>query len=397
MHVGFITHSAYPEGIGGREHHIHFLAKALHENSGYRVTVVAASDEASVKRECIENSYTLLRLPSYKVVVSRNPRQIYHIIPRFKTYLQELRCDLFHLFEYGSYVTSKAANYARKNNIPYFFTIYGYQMKGWMRNGFKKIYDVIFGRRLFHAADAIVCVSDQQYREVLAMAGENIKRKLFVHENSISFDYHRDCNESDFKEADALYKLDENKQGVTLLTVARLLPRKGIETLLHALKRIRTVYKLPELSLFIIGPDHGNRRELQKLIFKLGLVRNVHLCGAVQYKHMPYFYEKADIFVLPSLYEGTPLVILEAMAHNLPIVATRLPGIMKVVEDGKTGLLVDPGNINDLAEKIYSLISQGNERMRIRELLEHSQTLYDSSLEAAFTRNLYEETVGTYL
>ena len=80
----------------------------------------------------------------------------------------------------------------------------------------------------------------------------------------------------------------------------------------------------------------------------MGLQSNVILAG--QHSDMPGIYAAMDIFVLPSLNEGLPMTILEAMAASKPVIATRVGAIPSVIKDGETGLLVDAGDVNGLRE-----------------------------------------------
>ena len=80
---------------------------------------------------------------------------------------------------------------------------------------------------------------------------------------------------------------------------------------------------------------------------------------------MPSIYAAIDIFVLPSLNEGLPMTILEAMAASRPVIATRVGAVPSVIRDGETGLLVDPGDIHGLRSAIARLLSQPDVCRRI--------------------------------
>jgi glycosyltransferase involved in cell wall biosynthesis len=77
------------------------------------------------------------------------------------------------------------------------------------------------------------------------------------------------------------------------------------------------------------------------------------------------FYRAADVFVLPSVSEGTPKVLLEAMANALPVVATDVGGVSTIVEDGANGLLVPPKSPSDLASAVRRVVGDGDLRRRI--------------------------------
>ena len=128
---------------------------------------------------------------------------------------------------------------------------------------------------------------------------------------------------------------------VRLLTVAALQARKGHRDLLAALAALRADGAGTTLTLVGRGPE---REALEAEVARLGLGDAVRFAGAVAHAEMHERYAQADVFVLPSHAEGVPIVLMEAMASGLPVIATRINGIPELVIDGETGLLVDPGD-----------------------------------------------------
>jgi glycosyltransferase involved in cell wall biosynthesis len=80
---------------------------------------------------------------------------------------------------------------------------------------------------------------------------------------------------------------------------------------------------------------------------------------------MPAVYARADVFVLPSLNEGLPMTLLEAMAAGKPVVATRVGAIPNLIRQGETGLLVNPGDKNDLREALRALLAHPDMAQRL--------------------------------
>ena len=119
-------------------------------------------------------------------------------------------------------------------------------------------------------------------------------------------------------------------QRVHLLFVGRLSLEKNIGNLLFAIKDMENV------TLTLIG-EGDTRRDLEDLA--LGARAEIRFVGSVPHEDLPRYFAAADIFVLPSLFEGHPKVIVEAMASGLPIVASDVRGINTLLEHGKTGLL----------------------------------------------------------
>lgn len=154
-----------------------------------------------------------------------------------------------------------------------------------------------------------------------------------------------------------------NKLGISdfnhvLLFVGALSVRKGVNYLIRAMKDIT---KNHNVKLLIAGQG-PKKEELKKLTKKMDLEKNVRFEGYIKEKIKPIYYKAADIFILPSLEEGFGIVNLEAWACSTPVIASRVGGVPAVVESGKTGLLVEPGNSADLAKKINHLLK--NEDMR---------------------------------
>ncbi|RDV84839.1 glycosyltransferase family 4 protein [Ammonifex thiophilus] len=150
--------------------------------------------------------------------------------------------------------------------------------------------------------------------------------------------------------------------GVPLLgTVARLVPQKGLPCLLEALALLPAELRPGWL---IVG-DGPLRQELEDKARALGLSHLVVFAGYRPPEEIPSILKVIDIFVLPSLSEGLPLALLEAMAAGKPVVATAVGGIPEVVQEGRTGYLVPPGDAQALARALLSLLESPD---RAREM-----------------------------
>ncbi|MCD5383923.1 glycosyltransferase [candidate division WOR-3 bacterium] len=138
-----------------------------------------------------------------------------------------------------------------------------------------------------------------------------------------------------------------------ILFVGRIDPIKSIETLLSAMTLLDST-----VHLLVIG---GGEREseferLKKRADRLGITDRVSFLGAKPQSLLPYYYSSAEVCILPSSYESFGLVLLEAMACGTPVIASRVGGIPEVVEDGRTGFLVPPGDDGGLAHRIDQLL-----------------------------------------
>ncbi len=136
------------------------------------------------------------------------------------------------------------------------------------------------------------------------------------------------------------------KKDRIIITITRLVPIKGTSYLIRAMTYVK------EGTLLIIG-DGPEKTKLELLSEELGLTGRVLFAGRIDDRSMlSYHLKRAMVFVLPSLSEGTPRAIIEAMSCGLPIVATNVGGIPGIVTDGVNGFLVPTRNEKALAEAI---------------------------------------------
>ncbi len=383
MKIALTTHTAYPDFIGGREKHVHNLASALSETDD--VVVIAGGKGKEIQRRSLKG-YTLLTLPTISLKVSSNPLQIYRIIPKFFSVLKKENPDLIHAFEYGSYSTDIVYLYSKRTGIPFLLTVYGYQFRNPVLKFLKMFYDYFVGRRIIKRASQIFCPSNVQQEEILKiMRNKNIENKTTIQENCIRVRDYQNLELNDcFKRMHGLG--DE----VKILTVIRILPRKGITYLIYAFKKVIDQGKHSNIKLFIVGPDCGELKNIRIQIKLLKLEDKVVIIGPVAPAHIKDFLNICDIFVLPSLYEGLPLVLLEAMAAGKAVVFTNLSCAKELVKDGENGLLTKLADVDSLASAISKLICNKQLREYLGNNAFFSVKKFDSQFEAEKTRKVYE-------
>jgi glycosyltransferase involved in cell wall biosynthesis len=137
-----------------------------------------------------------------------------------------------------------------------------------------------------------------------------------------------------------------------IATVGRLTEQKGHCYLIDAATTVVSAH--PDTHFLFIG-DGELKDELQQQVQQGGLAANVHFLGIRD--DVPHLLAAVDLFVLPSLWEGLSVALLEAMAAGKPMVATAVSGTIQVMTDGKTGLMVPPRDSQALADAILQLLS----------------------------------------
>jgi glycosyltransferase involved in cell wall biosynthesis len=178
---------------------------------------------------------------------------------------------------------------------------------------------------------------------------------------------------------------------LTLLSAARIVPEKRFDRFISAVGRLRQKCEV-DLRAWIAGPaqDSCLRQELEAQASWLGLLPGrLQFLGAVS--RMDPLYQQADICVLTSDFEGTPNVLMEAMASGLPVVATRVGGVPEIVSHGKTGFVVDRDDAEGLLAALQKLALNPELRLQMgQRAREYVETNHSLDRLPTFLDELYE-------
>lgn len=230
---------------------------------------------------------------------------------------------------------------------------------------FDRIYDAYprslqaYTRKILKAADGLISVSEEWKNRLAKIVPAN---KVSAIRNCI--DTHTFQSNGNRPGSD----------GVNLLFLGRIGPQKGIYELIEAFHAIQSDGTAKRL--WLVGPEEnpGDALNAQALLEKYQLTATCTLAGEVSRERAIQYFRDASIFVLPSYYEGLPMVVLEALSAGLPVVATPVGGIPEVVIDGENGFLVPVGDVQALKEKIEILCADAELRAamgrRSREIAE---------------------------
>jgi len=141
-----------------------------------------------------------------------------------------------------------------------------------------------------------------------------------------------------------------------VLFVGRFSRSKGIETLIHSLNKMKNEKEILDTKLVIMGVDFGYEKEMEELIQKFNLSDKILIIKNPPREDVISAYGESEFLVLPSQWELSPLVPLESFAFKKPVISTRSHGIPFTVKDGKTGILVEPENPDELSKAITKLL-----------------------------------------
>jgi len=210
-------------------------------------------------------------------------------------------------------------------------------------------------RLVLRKANAAIALTEDMKRQMQKLC----MRDVFVIPNALDVKTFGDS---------ARAKLDlampERQDCKVIIFVGTLRKVKGVEYLIRAMRIV--ALRRTGVRLVLVG-DGEERPFLEDLTARLSLSDIVTFVGRIPNERVPDYLTAAHVFVLPSLSEGFPGVILEAMACGLPIVSTRVGGLPEIVEDGKNGFLVESRSPDEIAEKVILLLEDDSLRTEIAD------------------------------
>jgi glycosyltransferase involved in cell wall biosynthesis len=171
-----------------------------------------------------------------------------------------------------------------------------------------------------------------------------------------------------------------------LLCIGRLSPEKGLPILLRAFACLRR--ERPWLELTLVG-DGPSRAELAAEVERRGLTEAVTFAGYQPPDEVARWLAESDVLISSSFAEGVPVALMEALASQVPVVATRIAGVPELVKDGETGYLTAPGDPNSLATHLALLLDNPDRRQTIGETgRARIRSMFDVNHEASRLRHL---------
>lgn len=323
-----ILHLIETSGPGGAENMLINLVRNLDSNR-YKSIICLLKDGWL-------NSQ-LQTLGFQTAVVAQEKSYDFNWFSRIKEVLRQNSVDLMHSHEFA--MNSYGSILSCLTDIPIVATVHG-----------KNYYPAKYRRRI-----AYFFVSKQARMVAVSLDLKNFLTKklairsedvLVIH-NGIDPENYRECDDKDTLRKELDIPIEQPVIG----TVGNLYPVKDHKTLLRAAAMITTSF---DGATFLIAGRGQLLEELQREAASLGIEKNIRFLGFRN--DIPRLLHAMDVFVLPSISEGLPLSVLEAMAAGRPVVASDVGGIREVITDGVTGFLIPPGAPEKLADKLLTLL-----------------------------------------
>lgn len=336
---------------GGITSYLFTMTKGL-LHRGHQVHVVSSG--GNMEKEFLSIGAKLLTL-NIRTKSELDPK-IYLALKPLRRYIQENKIDIVHSQTRITQVMGTLLK--RFDRTPYLSTCHGF-------------FKTRLSRKLVPCwGDAVVAISkavEEHLIDDFAVAGE----KVVLIESGIDLQEFAFVDDAMKREHRKRFGLgDEPIVGI----VARLSDVKGPDILIEAMSKV--VPLIPDAKLLLVG-EGKMEGALRKMVERLNLAGNVRFFSIVNktFEMLSIF----DIFAMPSRQEGLGLSIMEAQAAGLPVVASRVGGIPSLIEDGKTGVLVEPENSSDLAEAIVKLFG---DRDRLKEIGAAGRTFIQKTYSA---------------
>jgi len=311
--------------------------------AGHEVDVLTWNRNSRRFEERVTDGFTIHGLPGFNFSVYGAVTE-YPYLPSLPSKIVRLKPEIMHAESHLFLTTVQAVKVAKKLGVLSVVTVHGVMAKrGKVINLAQYGYLRTFGLWLFKNADRIICLTKSDAQEIIGFGCPS--EKIRVIPNAVDADRFRPGRE---------------RQENLIVWVGRFVPEKGLKYLIKAAKIVVKESKDIEFTLVGYGPLEAN---IMKLAFDYGLLNDtVHFTGPLDRNQVAAILGKASIAVLPSLKEGLPLSLLEAMSCGTAVVASKIPGINEVIRNDHNAILIPPKEPELLAKSMMELLK--NKRLR---------------------------------
>jgi len=329
--------------FGGVESHVRSLSQEL-ARRGHEVTVVTSRHDPSLPPEETMDGFRVLRVKP-RLILMHTP-----ITPRMRGVLRSVPVDVVHAHSPPPLASHYAGVVASERDIPYVVTYHcDVDLPSAFGSAVESVYRRSLGASTLRNADRVIVTT----RTYAATSRAMWRYNPTVIPNAVDHQRFR----PDVDGSGIRAKLGIPKDVLVVLLVGRIVPHKGIEHFVEAARYA------PE-ARFLVAGEGSLREPMKRLAASMGVSDRVRFVGRVSEARLPEVYAACDVFVLPSVsrLEAFGIVALEAMATAKPVIVADIPGVREMIVDGVDGLLADPVNSLDLADKIRRLLADPDAR-----------------------------------
>ena len=307
----------------------------------------------------IKNSFPVLKNPDARLSCVEADSKIYSVHEQWEMPWKAWQFDLLHVPHFNIPVFSKNKMVVTVHDL-----IYLHEPRA-SRSRFGRAYAGRLLKIIAKKAAAVIAVSDSTKKDLLDHFPELSSDRIFVTHEAPSALFKKIDDASELSAVKRRYGLEKP----FILFIGTFKPHKNIPTLIRALKVLREG-RAVDHELILVGRKDERNTELIRLIGENQFVRCL---GELSNREIAVLYNLAEVFVLPSYYEGFGLPVIEAMACGTPVIASNRTSLPEVV--GGAGLLFDPERVDALTELLYNAISDQELRKNLSKLgLERAKT-----------------------
>lgn len=316
--------------VGGGQINAYEISRAIAEK-GYVVDIITRNNGKD--NLILHKNLHIYRLGGYK-----NPydtiSKIVFLFKSFKFIFQK-DYDVVHVHAFLPGITAMMLGFFK--HVPTIFGVHGTSIGTNLTSPFKSWLEKLILTKIRYTAQITVSRDFQKLK--------NVNKKIFYISNGVNVEAFEKVKATKFKNP-------------TLIFVGRLHFEKNLQNLIKAISEVKK--EIPDINLLIVGSG-PEEQALKNLIKKLNLAKSITVVGQKTGVDLIKLYKSSNIFILPSIYEGQPLTILEAWASKIPVIATKTGDIQFLIKQDYNGFFInDPSNINQIAKVITKALSSKN-------------------------------------
>lgn len=375
MRIAYVTHIAFPDVVGDPFHSLE-LARRM-SAKGHKTAVITWNKRNPSSNMIGEvNNVNVWRLAGTSFKLNHLITE-YPFIRGITSALKQLKPDIVHAHSHLFLTSVQAIKKAKKLGLPSVITVHGvFAHRNIAVNFAQHAYLHCFGSMILRNASRIICLTRSDIDEIVKLGCPREKIRLIP--NAVDT---------------AKFRPSKRREDNLIVWIGRFVPEKGLEYLIEAARATAKRAKDAKFLLIGYGPW---KTKIAKLAHDYGLLPEVvRITGPLETDEVAEILGRATVFVFPSVKEGLPISVLEAMASGAPVIGSDISGIRDLIIHRKNGILIPPRNPQALADAILDLLDDNKLRremgQKARELMinEYSWDTIINRIE-----NVYLETVG---